>query len=71
MSGLLTSAGNATTGNISALAGVRNRDSWLQVSAPVQPGNSGGPLLDMYGNVVGVVVAKLDALLPALVQMTI
>jgi S1-C subfamily serine protease len=62
MSGLLTSAGNATTGNISGLAGIRDRDSWLQITAPVQPGNSGGPLLDMYANVVGIVVAKLDAL---------
>jgi serine protease Do len=34
----------------------------LQISAPVQPGNSGGPLLDQSGNLVGVVVAKLNAL---------
>ena len=30
-----------------------------QVSVPVQPGNSGGPLLDENGNLIGVVVAKL------------
>ena len=33
----------------------------MQISAPVQPGNSGGPLLDQAGNVVGVVTAKMDA----------
>jgi serine protease Do len=33
----------------------------FQVSLPIQPGNSGGPLLDKRGNVVGVIAAKLDA----------
>ncbi len=33
-----------------------------EISAPVQPGNSGGPLFDQSGNVIGVVVGKLDAL---------
>jgi len=60
--GLLASGANLTTGNVSALAGVRDDARYLQITAPVQPGNSGGPLLDQSGNVVGVVVGKLDAL---------
>jgi S1-C subfamily serine protease len=62
LSGLLSSTGNATTGNISALGGIGDDPRHLQISAPVQPGNSGGPLVDMSGNVIGVIVSKLNAL---------
>jgi S1-C subfamily serine protease len=58
---LLSTGGNFTRGHVSANTGLRDNDNHLQISAPVQPGNSGGPMLDMSGNVVGVVVAKLDA----------
>ena len=54
--------GNLTTGNVSALAGLRDDPKYIQVTAPVQPGNSGGPLLDGGGNLVGVITAKLDAI---------
>ena len=60
--GMLTPQGNLTTGSISALSGLGNDSRMLQVSAPVQPGNSGGPLLDGGGNVIGVVSSKLNAL---------
>jgi S1-C subfamily serine protease len=60
--GLLTSDLTVTTGIISSLAGLHNDTRFLQISAPVQPGNSGGPLHDSSGNIVGVVTAKLDAL---------
>ncbi len=60
LSGLLTQM-NVTSGNVSALSGPRNDLRLFQITAPVQPGNSGGPVLDTSGNVVGVVVGKLDA----------
>jgi hypothetical protein len=60
--GLLASEANVTTGTVSALAGIGNDARFLQMTVPVQPGNSGGPLLDLEGRVVGVVVGKLDAL---------
>ena len=51
-----------TNGTISRLSGLRGDTGEVQISAPVQPGNSGGPLLDTAGNVIGVVSSKLNAL---------
>ena len=59
--GLLTSDFTVTTGIVSSLSGMFNDTRYLQISAAVQPGNSGGPLFDLGGAVVGVVSAKLDA----------
>jgi S1-C subfamily serine protease len=61
LSGILSSGPTLTTGEVSALAGLGDDARQFQISAPVQPGNSGGPLLDMSGNVVGVIVSKLNA----------
>ena len=61
LTGLLSSGLNVTTGAVSALAGPSDDRRLIQITAPVQPGNSGGPLLDTSGNVIGVVVSKLDA----------
>lgn len=68
LSGLLASGGNVSTGLVTALAGVRDDARQMQISAPVQPGNSGGPLVDSKGLVIGVVVSKLDAI--ALARIT-
>ena len=59
--GLLSKEFNVTTGNVSALAGPGDDPKLLQITAPVQQGNSGGPLLDGAGNVIGVVVSRLNA----------
>jgi serine protease Do len=59
---LLARSGSFTLGNVSALVGIGEDSRYLQISTPVQPGNSGGPLLDENGNVVGIVSAKLNAL---------
>lgn len=61
LTGVLASGPTLTTGEVSALAGLGDNQQQIQISAPVQAGNSGGPLLDRQGNVVAVIVSKLDA----------
>lgn len=47
-----------TTGVVSSRTGYQGDVSLYQISAPIQPGNSGGPLFDSQGNLIGVVSAK-------------
>lgn len=47
-------------GEIASLSGAQDDPRYFQISTPVQPGNSGGALVDGCGNVVGVISAKLD-----------
>ena len=58
---ILGKSAKYSTGEVSGLSGVLDSPRDFQVSLPIQPGNSGGPLLDKHGNVVGVIAAKLDA----------
>ena len=44
-----------TTGVISSRTGYEGNITQYQISAPVQPGNSGGPLFDSFGNLIGIV----------------
>jgi serine protease Do len=59
---------NCTLGHVTSLSGARDDTRFLQMSTPVQPGNSGGALVDMSGSVVGVVVAQLNAVAKSVPQ---
>ena len=59
--GLQGFAPKLARGEIAALSGAQDDARYFQISVPVQPGNSGGALVEERGNVVGVVAAKLSA----------
>ena len=60
LGGALSSTGNFTTGVVSSLRGLGDAAGEIQITAPVQPGNSGGPVLDRAGSVIGVVKSRLS-----------
>ena len=62
LSTVLSSLGNTTLGNVTALSGIQDDSRFIQISAAVQPGNSGGPVMDQEGRLIGAVVGKLDAI---------
>jgi len=50
-----------TDGSISALSGIKDDIRYYQISVPIQPGNSGGPLFNKNGDIIGVTTAKLNS----------
>lgn len=50
-----------TDGIISAQTGIADDVRYFQITVPIQPGNSGGPLFNKAGNVVGLTTAKLNS----------
>ena len=60
--GTLGTGLSMTRGNVSATAGLGDDPSSLTITAPIHPGNSGGPLMSLDGEIVGVVVATIDKL---------
>lgn len=60
LQGLLGSGPQASAGNIAALCGIGNDSTVFQFTAPIASGNSGGPILDMAGDLVGLVSSSLD-----------
>lgn len=61
LSTVLSSAIKITTGNVNSLLGINDDSRYLQISAPIQPGNSGGPLVDNSGALIGVLTATLKS----------
>lgn len=58
---LLGNSAKFSTGEISSLMGIRDDPRTYQISNPIQPGNSGSPLFDEKGQLIGIVVAQINA----------
>lgn len=60
LQGLLGTGPQASAGNVAALCGIGNDSSVFQFTAPIASGNSGGPILDMAGHLIGLVCSSLN-----------
>jgi TPR repeat protein len=58
---IMGSSSKFTSGEISSLYGIEDDPRTFQISVPVQAGNSGGPLINSNGEVIGIVASKLNA----------
>ncbi|NQU61472.1 MAG: trypsin-like peptidase domain-containing protein [Rhodospirillales bacterium] len=56
---------SVSTGIVNVLSGPGSDNRMIEVTAPIQPGLGGAPLLDLKGNVVGVILTKAEALMMA------
>ncbi len=66
LGGLVSPEMAVTTGSLTAMAGMRGDTRQIEFSAPIQPGNSGGPVLDGSGQLIAIASAQLNALAVAL-----
>ena len=62
LSQTLSDSVKLTKGIVSSLTGLGNNISQIQIDAAIQPGNSGGPVVNMNGQVVGIASAGLSKL---------
>ncbi|MFC3151456.1 serine protease [Litoribrevibacter euphylliae] len=60
LSGILSDSPSLTVGNVTSLNGLKGSKSIFQYSAPIQPGNSGGPVYTPEGDVIGMVTSTLN-----------
>ena len=61
MGDIMGSEPRASSGIINSLYGIQDDPRSFQISNPLQPGNSGGPLFNEKGEIIGIVVSSLSA----------
>ncbi len=61
LASILSSSVKVTTGNVNSLLGMNDDTRFLQISSPIQPGNSGGPVVDKTGLVLGITTSTLKS----------